>query len=75
MFQTIAPDQRAEDHADRSMTPSVDDARADGLRHMQTEDQEGDEIEERRPGHRVARRENAASRRWWRSSLPRRAGR
>jgi len=44
MFQTMA----VGDQVHR------DDAGADGLGHVQAEEQEGDEVEPRRPGHRVA---------------------
>ena len=37
----------------------ADDARADGFGDVQAEDEERDEVEERSPGHRVTRRQNA----------------
>ena len=51
-------DQRAEDHVvvDRD---GIDDALADGRRHFQVEDEDGDEVEERRPRHRVMRAQHA----------------
>ena len=57
-FQTIAPMSAAEHH------PGVDDARlddalADRLGDVEAEEQEGDEVEERRPQHRVARAQHA----------------
>ena len=53
-FQTIAP------HSAANITPAVtivglDDALADRRGDVQAEHHEGDEIEERRPEHRVAR--------------------
>ena len=47
-------DQRAQDDA-RIDDPGIDDPGPQGLRHMEAEEQEGDEVEERRPEHRVLR--------------------
>ena len=44
-------------------------------RHVQAEEQKGDEVEEGGPGHGVAAASARASRRSWRSSWPRREGR
>ena len=52
-FQTIAPISAPKITA-ASTTLAVDDARADRLRDVQAEEQEGDEVEERRPDHRAA---------------------
>ena len=52
-FQTMAPISAREDH--RGVDDGgVDDAGADRLRHMQAEEQEGDEVEERGPEHGIA---------------------
>jgi hypothetical protein len=50
-------DQRAEDDT-RAHHIGLDDTTADGFGDMQPEHQEGDEIEERRPGHRIVRAQN-----------------
>ena len=73
-FQTIAPISapkitRVVDDA------GGDDAGADGLGHVQAEEQEGDEVEERRPRRPRIAAAARASRRWSRSNWPRRAGR
>ena len=57
-FQAIAPIS-APKITCASMTSRVDDALADGLRDVQAEEQEGDEVEERRPEHRVLRLQHA----------------
>ena len=57
-FQTIAPDQRAEDDAAVD-DAGADDARADGLRDVQAEHGERDEIEEGRPDHGDLRAQHA----------------
>jgi hypothetical protein len=59
----------------RRRSSALDDAPADRLRDVQAEEQEGDEVEEGRPEHRVLRPPARASRRSSRSSSPRRAGR
>ena len=56
------PDDRAHERAEHH--PGVDDARlddalADRLGDVEAEEQEGDEVEERRPQHRVARAQHA----------------
>ena len=57
-FQAMAPPSAAE-ITDMSTMFGIDDALADGVGHVQLEDGEGDEVEERRPEHRLARREHA----------------
>ena len=57
-FQAIAPIS-APKITRGSTTSADDDAGADGLRHVQAEEQEGDEVEERRPDHRVLRAQHA----------------
>ena len=57
MFQTIAPISAPK--ISRSVTTcDRDDAGADGVGDVQAEEQEGDEVEERRPGDGVARRQH-----------------
>ena len=57
MFQTMAPIS-APKITWSSMMLGDDDARADGVGDVQAEHQEGDEVEERRPDHGVARRQH-----------------
>ena len=54
MFQTMAPISAAKITL-RIDDAGLDDAGADGLRDVEPEHQEGDEVEERRPKHRVLR--------------------
>ena len=49
-FQTDSSHERAKDHA-RLHDVSDDNPGADGLRHVQAEEQESDEVEECRPDH------------------------
>ncbi len=53
-FQTMAPINAAEDHL-RVDDAGLDDPGADGVGDVKPEHQEGDEIEERRPQHRILR--------------------
>ena len=57
MFQTMAPIS-APKITWSLMMAGRDDAGADGGGDMQAEHQEGDEVEEGRPGHRIARRQH-----------------
>ena len=57
MFQAMAPISAPK--ITRVDDMRVDDAGAERLGDVQAEEQEGDEVEERRPGHRVARPEHA----------------
>ena len=57
-FQLIAPISAPKITRGSTMA-AVDDAAADGFGHMQAEEQERDEVEERGPGHGILRPQHA----------------